>query len=395
MDNSQIEKWLAEGKITKEQAAMMIEENTIARKEKSSNKFLSTVSVIGANFLGIGIIWIVAANWDGIPDLLKILLLLLLTGGMIYLGYEIGFNRKNFPKTGHSLVLSGALSFGASIFLIAQIYNVSANSSFLIFIWLLGILPMVYIFQSALIAFLSCIIFCIWFNSIVFEGFNNFNPVKVSFIVFFYQTFGLLLFAIGSLHYFLKDFVKVARAYRIIGIYLTLAILFILTFMFSYTGLKEIGDELNNHQLVYSIIYVIGVSLLAINFKYNPSQSTSNVLENGIALAVLSAIFVLNLAIHLDQLYILFWVLFNALFIALIIILFKLGYDRMDMKLVNIASISTFLFVMVKFFDIFSNLLNNGITWILFGILLLIASVFLEKKRRTIRDKFNAKKVDS
>ncbi|NQV36422.1 MAG: DUF2157 domain-containing protein [Candidatus Marinimicrobia bacterium] len=389
MDDNQIKKWLSEGKISEEQATMMIKENLIAAKEKSSNKFLGVISVLGSIFLGIGIIWIVASNWDGMPDLVKIIVLLGSTGGLIYLGYKIGFNKRNFPTTGHSLILLGAILFGASIFLIAQIYNVRANTSYLIFIWLLGVLPLVYIFQSPLVTFLSCIVFCLWFNSIVFDDFINFSGQRVAFITFFYQTFGLLLFSIGSLHYFLEKYAKVARAYRLIGIYLVICILFAFTFRFSFEGLEKISSELTANPMMISVIYGFIVVMLGINLKFNPSKSDSNLLENTIALAILTVIFALNMAIQFEQYYRVFWLLFNFLFVGLIIVLFRIGYNRRDMKLVNIASVSTFFFLIFKFFDIFSNLLDNGIIWLVFGIALLVGSILFEKKRRKIRESFH------
>lgn len=389
MDDNQIKKWLAEGKISEEQAAMMIEENLAAAKEKSSNRFLSVISILGAIFLGIGIMWIVASNWEGMPDIVKIIVLLGSTGGLIYLGYEIGFHRKNYPKTGHALLLLGAILFGASIFLIAQIYNEEPNASYLLFVWLIGILPLVYIFQSHLITFLACIVFCLWFNSLLIEDFNEFDAKAVAFITFFYQTFGLLLFSIGSLHYFLKKYSKVARAYRLIGIYLVICILFALTFQASFEGLKDLSTELTANPLMISIIFVLIAMMLSINMQFNPSKSESNVLENTIALTILTAIYALNMAIKFTQFYTAFWLLFNMLFVGLIVVLFRIGYNRRDMKLVNIASLSTFFFLIFKFFDIFSDLLDKGLTWLVFGIALLAGSVLFERKRRKIRDSFN------
>ena len=188
MDNKQIKKWLAEGKISEEQASIMIADNSAAQKEKSGNRFLSVISVLGSIFLGIGIIWIIASNWDGISDILKLIILIGSTVSLIYIGYKIGFKKKNFPKTGHSLILLGAILFGASIVLINQIYNIEANGSFLIFLWLIGILPLVYIFQSSLITFLSCIVFCLWFNAILLDNFDDFDAKDIAFITFFYHA---------------------------------------------------------------------------------------------------------------------------------------------------------------------------------------------------------------
>lgn len=388
MDENQIEKWLSEGKISEDQATMMLAENSAAVKDKSGNRFLSVISVLGSIFIGIGIIWIVASNWDGIPHFLKIIGLLGSTLGLLYVGYEVGFNKKSFPRTGHSLVLLGAILFGASIFLIAQIYNVEAHSSNLFLFWLIGVIPLIYIFKSNLITLLSCIIFCFWFNTFLLKDLNGLDGKGIAFITFFYQTFGLLLFAVGSIHYFSEQYAKVARAFRLIGIYFAIIVLFALTFRFSFIGLGEIASEFTGHPIIISSIYILICILLGINLKYNPSKSKTNVLENVMALTILTVIFALNFIIGSQQYHTLFWLLFNILFLGLIILLFRVGYDRRDMKLVNIASISAFLFIIFKFFDIFSNLLYNGIAWMVFGIILLSGSILFEKKRRKIRDDF-------
>jgi hypothetical protein len=169
--------------------------------------------------------------------------------------------------------------------------------------------------------------------------------------------------------------------------------LFALTFRISFEGLEELSSELTSNPMMISVIFGLIAIMLGINIKFNPSKSDSNVLENAIALTILTVIFALNMAIEFEQYYTVFWLLFNILFVGLIIVLFRIGYNRRDMKLVNIASISTFFFLIFKFFDIFSNLLENGFTWLVFGIVLLAGSILFDKKRRKIRDGFNEEKA--
>lgn len=358
-----------------------------ATQDKSSSRFLSVISILGSVFLGVGVIWIVAANWDGMGDFIKVIMLVAATIGAIYAGYELGFRKATFPKTGHALVLLGAILFGASIFLIAQIYNVQAHASYLLFLWLVGVLPLVYIFKSQLITFLSCVVFCLWYNSLLIQDLDSFADGDISMMLFFYQVFGIFLFAIGSLHYFKQNLHKVARTFRLIGIFLTICILFGLTFQFFYSGINETGD-IEISTLKISFLFGLVLLLLGINYKYNPSESISNAMENGVAASILLVVFLFNITLTLDIPYLIFWFLFNVLFVGLVIILFRVGYSRQDMKLVNIASFGIFFFIIFKFFDFFSDFLDSGFTWLLFGVLLLTGSIWFEKKRRSIRDSF-------
>ncbi|MDF1694773.1 MAG: DUF2157 domain-containing protein [Saprospiraceae bacterium] len=389
MENDLIHKWLSEGLINDTQANAMRADINQAVQEQSSNRFLSIISVLGSIFLGIGVIWIIAANWDGMGDIIKILLLLAATGGSIYVGYDLGFQKKTFPKTGHALVLLGGILFGASIFLIAQIYNVQAHASYLLFLWLVGIIPLMYIFQSALITFLSCVVFCIWYNSLLIHDMEQLEDGNISMMIFFYQVFGVFLFSLGSLHYFSDRFHKIARTMRLIGIFLTICILFIFTFQFLHLGIQESEDltiDLFQIVLLFGLILV----MLGVNYKYNPSKSETNVLENRVAAGILSAMFLFNLTIGYAFSYYIFWLIFNVLFVGLVIVLYRVGYARKDMKLVNIASFGIFFFIFFKFFDFFSDYLDSGFTWMLFGILLLVGSIRFEKKRRSIRDSFKS-----
>ncbi len=209
MNNQLIDIWLNKGIINEEQAVLMKEDIDALRTESSYGKFIAAISIIGSIFLGIGVIWIVASNWDSMRDLFKILILLVATGSTLYAGYETGFRKASLPKTGNALVFLSAILFGASTFLIAQIYNVQAHASYLLLIWLIGIIPTVYLFQSALLTVLSCIVFCAWFNFFILDDMQNFGPRQIALIAFFYQTFGISLFAFGSLHYFSTSLNKV------------------------------------------------------------------------------------------------------------------------------------------------------------------------------------------
>ena len=412
-----ITKWLASGIISQEQAQLMLndlrepnplEDSLISStasnpssvsdkieyidKEKSSNKFITAISIIGAIFLGIGVIWLVGSNWDKMSALIKTVLLIGSTISMVSLGYYMGFYKRNFPIVGSALVLLATILFGASIFLIAQIYHVEAHAFTLFFIWLIGILPVAYLFGSGPVTALSCILFLSWFNSIVMADASSSDNYANA--IFLNQIYGILLFGFGSLHYFVDKLSKVGRTYRLIGILLTLGTLFAYTFRASYMGMKEIISETHHLNIPFLIATLcIASGMLLLNLLKNPTKSLTNNLENGAAFAILIALVVFNVTVGMNISYLVFWGIFNVIFVALVVLLFKIGYSRMDMKLINIASMSTFVYIMVKFFDIFSNLLHSGITWIVFGIILLVGATLFEKKRRQIKREFKASLV--
>lgn len=382
-----IDSWLTAGIISSEQADQMLLLSGTIDKDTSSNKFVTIISILGSIFLGIGVIWFMASNWAIMGSITKVILLLGSTTGLLYIGNEIGYNRANYPIVGKALVFLSAIMFGASIFLIGQIFNVNANSSSLLFLWFIGIIPLVYIYQSPLVTLLSSIVFWIWYNYFLIGTVSEDNVMNG---IYFNQIFGVILFAIGSLHYDSHNYKRVARAYRLFGILITIITLFIFTFKWLYSSemQSELVTQVNVNWMIIIGIWAITSFLLFLNLKYNPSRSETNKIENGIAFGILTLFLIFDYLVFTGTSSYLFLILFNLVFVGLIVVLFKVGYQRRDMKLINMASAATFFYVIFKFLDIFSDLLVNGLTWIVFGILLIVAATFLEKKRRTIRQTF-------
>src|SRR3989338_4005274 len=216
IDDRLISKWVKEGTITKAKAKKMLADVSKGRKEASSNKMIIAASTIGSILLGIGAILFIASNWQKLPDIAKTLILVLSTFAAYYLGYLFRYQKQNLPKVGAALMFLGALLFGATVILVAQIYNLNANTHILVLIWLVGILPLVYVLQSMPIAGLAALLSYVWM--ILF-----FAPSNRGWFWFFDSEFFLLnlptlllvssvmLFSIGGIHYLYEKFSNIAR----------------------------------------------------------------------------------------------------------------------------------------------------------------------------------------
>jgi uncharacterized membrane protein len=170
IDEKQIQEWLDSGLVNQQQAQKMLGDIQQKSKENRSNKFILGISTIGAVLLGIGAILFVASKWEILSSFMKVIILLSSTFGAYYLGYLFKYDKQNFPKVWVSLFLLGALLFGASVFLIAQIYNINANSHRLVLIRLVGVLPLIYAFRSQPITVLSAALFLVWIGLFIFRG---------------------------------------------------------------------------------------------------------------------------------------------------------------------------------------------------------------------------------
>jgi len=386
IDEKQIKQWVDNNVITQEQADRMLIDISQRAQTDRSGKFITAISVIGAVLLGIGAIVFVAANWQGLPRFVKILILFLATFGTYYSGFSFKYDRRNFPRVGGALFLLSALLFGASIFLIAQMYHVNANSPWLVLLWLIGILPLVYVFVSTPIALLSAILFLIWIILVVLKNEEYFFDM-LPIVPLIYVLSGALLFSIGGLHYFYKSLSSIARIFRIVGIEVVMICLYLLTFN---ELLEDIVYEIANNDfyanlslsiLVLTVVSIIGI---VINLYFNPAKSKTNTFENiaviGILLLTIEWFFVPYNAISS--------IIFNVVFFLINILLIYFGYRKADIKLVNMGVLWLSIFIFTKYFTVFFGMFNTALFFFVGGAILMTGGMFFEKKRKNMKQEF-------
>jgi len=271
--------------------------------------------------------------------------------------------------------------------LVAQIYNVNANNHTLALIWLIGVLPLVYAFSSSPIAGLSAFLFYLWIGLYIFRGLESTRAfADVARWPILYLVSGVLLFAIGTWHYVSERLADVARTYRLAGIKVAMLSLFVLTFkwFFKLSPNTETSDQFTGGLLIFSVLALF----LALGALYaNPTKSSTNTLEHGLCLGlVVAALTVFWVKTPPD----LTAILFNLIVIGLIFVLLYVGYNREDMKLVNIGMSWLGVLVLVRYFDFFWELLPRSLFFLAGGLILVFGGMALEKKRRELRTQFSA-----
>ena len=393
IDEKQIKQWLKEGTITQAQAKKMMADSSSYKKEQSSNKLIVAISTIGAILLGIGAILFIASNWRTIPNIAKTLLLVGSTFGAYYLGYVFKYQKQNLPKVGASLIFLGALLFGATVFLIAQIYNINANSHTLMLIWIIGILPLVYVFVSMPIAGLLSLLFFIWVYLFFFLTSQSFwgwlGGFASRYFPVLYVVAGVMLFGIGGLHYLSEKLHNIARIYRIAGLKVILFSLFLLTFNFFSQYRDNYGiqaDATGRFVMGFVIFSVIAIIMGVINWFFNKSEQISKI-EGPVSLGLMALMLIFYYYPSSTTIYV---VIFNLVLAGVIFLLLYAGYEREDMKLVNMGMFWVATFIVVRYFDWFWGLLDRSIFFMVGGLILVLGGIALEKKRRQIKSQFKA-----
>jgi len=392
-NEEQIKEWVKSGTITSEQAQKMLSDVTQKSKEEKSNKLIVAISTIGSILLGIGAILFVASNWSDMSDVIKSLILLGSTFGAYYTGYLFKYEKQNLPKVGASLFFLGALLFGASLFLMAQIYNINANNHTLVLIWLIGVLPLVYAFVSESIAALSALLFLVWVGLFIFKN-NRFDSDIIILFPIIYLFAGAILFSVGGLHYFMPAMQKIARIFRLAGLKICMFSLFLLTFEFfsgdemarifgmSYGVFATAMDKITTSVFIFAVLAIIG---LAENFFLNPAHSKTNDLESGTGLALV--LFTLFLFFNATGSSI-FMLLYNLIFGLLAVSLVLIGYQKEDMRVLNMGMFWLSAFIIAKYFDFFWSLMDRSLFFLVGGLIFVLGGITLEQKRRKLREIF-------
>jgi uncharacterized membrane protein len=120
----------------------------------SVNRLFIVFGILGALLTGLGIILIIAHNWDELSRSSKTFFAFLpLVAGQLLCGYTLIKKRDSVAwRESSSVFLFFAV--GACIALVSQIYNIPGNTASFLLTWMLLILPLVYLMNSAITSLL-------------------------------------------------------------------------------------------------------------------------------------------------------------------------------------------------------------------------------------------------
>ncbi|PWT98504.1 MAG: hypothetical protein C5B52_12095 [Bacteroidetes bacterium] len=156
---------LIEEKIIDEETAQRIRNYYLNKPSQRSNILTSILTAAGALLAGLGIILIIAHNWDNLGSVTKTVFAFLpLILGQALCFYAIT-KKKGNRIWGEASAIFLFCAVGAVIALIGQIYHIDGTLEGFLLTWILLTLPLVYIVPSRLTALL-CICCITWYASL-------------------------------------------------------------------------------------------------------------------------------------------------------------------------------------------------------------------------------------
>ncbi len=139
--------WVTDGLISEAQRQRLL-----ARYPQQAPA-LGLLPLLGSVLVGLSGLSVVAANWQGLPDALRLALLL----GSLLGSYAAGayFLRRGNPDLGHGLMGLGLILFGASIILTSQIYQLVGYDVSGLVAWVVAGVALSYVYGSRLLLLLT------------------------------------------------------------------------------------------------------------------------------------------------------------------------------------------------------------------------------------------------
>jgi len=221
-------------------------------------------------------------------------------------------------------------------------------------LWLLTILPVVYVARVPSVTGLANFLFFAWIS---LYAFRDMDPIEVydrlRVVPVLVLASGLLLFQIGGTHFAFKHLWPVARTFRLAGVAVGMIGLYALTFHYfgAYsTGGTNIHSVEASQRFVMAVVVmsVLGSTIAAANFYFREYLVRVTRTEAPISIALFALLAVYSFIPLPGTLTV---VLFNAVAAILCGTVLWVAYVRQDRMLIGIASLSVIGLIVGRYVD--------------------------------------------
>ena len=329
--------------------------------------------------------------------------------GMIataWAGYYLAYERKNYQWTGQALLFVNILIFGASIFLVAQIYHLPLTFWWGALIWFTGAALFAYILQSKLHLWLSVPLFLLflgWLKTYGATGFAsefNFLAGGRDTIFSLFPFLGVGILSLGILHRKHPNLQFGESTLFHWGIFLTLLMFVVSTadkeVLFNYMRLPM--DSIGISVLVGSLL----AFLVAVIFgEYLTKEGRWGLMALSLYVAFIHVLAYaprwLGFPLQPDyygggyNFYLTDVPLFKGLFvihvILVVVLLLTVVWYGTLLKMpavINMGMLGLAITIFIQYFSWAFEMLDRSLAFILGGVLILALSAVLERKRRQI-----------
>lgn len=412
-------KKLLEAQVISPETASKIEAYYQSQKTNSPNRLFTVFGVLGALLVGLGVILILAHNWDEFSKTTKTIFAYLpLLIGQIAVGYSLFKNKSTTYKEASGTFLFFAV--GACMALISQIYNIPGNISSYLLTWLLLCAPLIYLLKSNTLTILHLVFLTyygcelgyftggdkspwlyiallavalpFYINKLKTEAHANSTSVlnwlfplsvticlgtfvtnKADYIgyLMYISWFGVL-YNIGRLPYFYNQKLR-RNGYLVLGSLGTIVLLLFTTFRWFWKDLVR-NSDITETFIITMLLIGVGVWLLLKHYAKNKLLGANLFQYVFVIMLVLFGIGLVDNIIPT--------VLSNILVFVLGISAVKIGADQFHFGILNYGLLIVTALITCRFFDTNMSFVVRGLLFVAVGVGFFITNYIMLKRQR-------------
>ncbi|RED47924.1 DUF2157 domain-containing protein [Seonamhaeicola aphaedonensis] len=422
--NSKIQneiKELVQQQVISQEIASEIEAYYHSKKSTSPNRLFTVFGVLGSLLVGLGIILILAHNWDNFSKITKTLLAFLpLIIGQGSVGFSILKNKSTVWKEASGTFLFFAV--GSSISLISQIYNIPEDFNAFLLTWILLCAPLIYLLKSNTLGILHIVFMTYYaiefgfdflstgntpwyyllllvivlphywqlikyqFNTNITSIFNWLLPLSLTIVliafindvdalgILMYVILFGLLYNIGKLPKFDNGRLR-QNGYLILGSLGTVYMLMITSFDWFWDDLIKKPSDFNSQEAYISLVlFIIALGILVYSYirkqiKFYNISHYAFIIFTVVFLVVFS-----NKYISIA--------LINLLILVIALITIKIGTNKFHFGILNYGLLIIAILIVCRFFDTDMSFIIRGLLFVGFGLGFFLANYFMFKKQK-------------
>ncbi len=397
----------------------------LKKKKQGLNKLFLIFGILGALLVGLGVILIIAHNWDQLPRNIKTIFAFLpLIVAQFLCGYTL-LKKNDSIVWKESTATFLFLAIGACISLISQVYHISGNLSLFLLTWMSLSLPIIYLMNSSFasllyiigITYYSCecsywsypssepyfywvLILLVIPHYVMLvkhkpeSNFVRFHNLLIALSVIislgtlskdnselmyipYFSLFGILL-VIDKLPFFQKHNMQ-DRSFAILGFTGTLVMLFMLSFDWYWRHLAKPHHHIDQMFLSQEMLASVIITLLALFLLFKRYRSQSIDRNSPIEFVFLLFIIAYLTCGSMPFVAIL---LMNATLLFLGISTIVNGLKSNHLGILNLGLLIIAVLIVCRFFDTDLSFLTRGILFIAAGAGFFVTNYQMLKNRR-------------
>lgn len=368
--DQQLERWKEAELVSTEQAARIL----AFEKQRQRPTLLYAVSGLAGLAVAIGLVSIVAANWDLMPGRMKLALDAIVMIGLGQTLVHLGARRPAWLEEAAMVAYYGLTL--ASIALIGQVYQLGGDAARALVAWSILTFPLMALGRSARVGFLWLVGLEVTYF-VCLSQFAEASSARSKHALAAAYWAPLALLALGRSGWMRK----LRPEYRAVSSAAGWAELVVSASAASLAFYDSVGRD---ERVPW---WVIGVSLLATAWVWYRTDRTPAGRAQCSLLAITFAGFHLPLFMPHAK-----WPLVGALaFIAVFACVALVAHRRGLSRLLHLATAAIGLRLLVIYFEVFGSLLDTGVGLTLGGLLTLLVTWFWARKRREFDRELSAR----